>query len=251
MKLTAADFEKQYAAMSSDELNRLDRQTLGEVARECYDKEIAYRSSEGYRDKQLQAAAEAKAKALAETMKCFFCGSEPVSAESAAHIEMHTGYEQKQLDYRTTSHRWTSGDVLVARCHRCQRFHRTERNVRIIAAILSVPVFVLLFLLIMAVLKAENSGFVAFFGPVLWYGWLLLGSSILVWFLYMLPGFRRTKPIHHAYKSIAVNQALRDGWGKGPPWTFTWNLALMSRKFLGLVERPRARAGVNLNVHHS
>jgi len=136
MKLTAADFEKQYAALSNDELRRLDRQTLGEVARDCYDREVVYRSSEAYRDKQVQAAAEAEAKALAETLKCFFCGAEPVSAENAAHIEMHSGYEQKRVDYRTIAHRWIPREVQVARCSRCHKLHSAERNVRIVVAIL-------------------------------------------------------------------------------------------------------------------
>jgi len=237
MQLSAADFQKQYAGMSEDDLARIDRMSLGEIAQDCYVREVAYRASAEYRDKQRQDAAEAEAKAVAETKRCFFCGAEPVSADCAAHVEMHSGYERKR-GFRTTTKRWIPQEVQVARCSRCQRVHRTERHVRILAGVLSIPVFGLLLLILVA--GAQVGPAIFLIAPVLWYGLLLVGSSLLTWFLYLLPSCRKTNPIHHAYKSIAVERAMRAGWGKGAPLTFSWDLARMFRRFVGLVEVPRA-----------
>jgi hypothetical protein len=233
MQLTAGDFQERYAAMSEDEIARLDRAGLGDLARECYDKEVAYRASAEYRDKQLQVAAELKAKAVAETQTCFFCGAAPVSPDTAARVEMHSGYEQTR-GYRTKTHKWTPGVVQVGRCARCWGVHRKERNARRLAGLLSFPVFALL-----ALLATMGLGpFVIVVAPVLWIGLLIISSSLFAWFLYLLPSFRGTKPLQSAYKSVAVDQALHDGWGKGPPLTFSLDVSRMFRKFTGVVEIP-------------
>jgi hypothetical protein len=239
MQLTSADFRKHYAEMSDDELERLDRATLGEVARDCYDREIAYRASAEYRDKQLKAAQESEVKALAEARRCFFCGAEPVSPATAAHIEMHSDYEQKSGGGNVT-HKWIARRVPVARCPRCLRVHRTERNIRILAGILSLPLSLFAVLAVVGVAGQQVGPFALLFAPIVWYGILFIGSSFAAWLLYLLPSNRGTKPIHHAYKSIAVSEALRDGWGKGAPLTFSFDLKRMFRKFIGLIELPAA-----------
>ncbi len=235
MQLTKADFERQYAHMSEDDLSVIDRTALGDVARDCYDPERAYRGSAEYREKQLKDAAEAEAREIAETKRCFFCGSTHVVSEDAAHIEMHADYEQRR-GYRGVKHQWVQRDVVIARCARCRRVHRTERSLRVLAGITSFPVLIVLLMFLAA--GVRDGGALLIVAPVVWYLLLLVLASLAGWLLYLLPGFRKTKSIHYAYRSLAVDRAMREGCGKGAPLTFSWDLGRMFRKFVGLVEVP-------------
>src|ERR1039457_1358827 len=56
MQLNAADFEKRYSEMTDAEPGRLKQHDLNDVARQCYDREIAKRAAPEWKAQQAKTA---------------------------------------------------------------------------------------------------------------------------------------------------------------------------------------------------